>query len=544
MPLGNSITYGVGSSPAGGFRDDLYNLLVDGGYSFDFVGSLNTGSGFDADHEGHPGFASDEIDKDISLWVGLSDPDVVLYHIGTNDVSRTRDPQNVQDDISSTLETIWAYDSSIWVILSKIIPRVDSFDDQNTTILNSYIEALAASKQAEGKLIRLVDHNSAFKANPNWAVDYMSDAKHPNNAGYRVMAQVYYASLTNILGNDDIITPLDPQLVTNHSVEISGLAQNTQYSYRVMSKDASGNLATSDILTFMTPLSGNINAGFSSGSDGFVYVDSPNYPEFASGSVSTNGNPGGALELVLGGVDNTIYDDGNENGWSISFAGGGTITITGEYYLLVSSPFESDEFGEVRLRFDGQLYGTNGNNYLAQLTGDDNNQSQDRVTGWTPFSLTLTNQSNATHVLQLSGYNNKKTRENEVVVVRFDNIQVTSTQGALASLASMQQNKVESFGALATETFENEIMGNYPNPFNPSTKIRFSLEQDSFVQVIIYNIQGREVKRLFGGQKSRGITTVEWDGKDAHGQLVATGVYILQIKTRNWSKSHRMFLLK
>jgi hypothetical protein len=482
----------------------------------------------------------------MTFWLGLSDPDVVIYHIGTNDVSSSWPPEQTQGYISSTLDKIWSYNSNIWVVLSKITPRSDFQDnDQNTTILNDFIGELFLTKQSEGRPISLVDHNSAFKSNPNWGTEYLADGKHPNNTGYRVMANVYYKGLVKIL--DSVSpgsfqqTPLDPQLVVNHTIEVSGLKENTQYSYRVLSRDASGNKATSTLLTFMTPLSGNIAADFNKGSNGFVYVDSPNHPDFASGSVSSNGNPGGALELQLGGVDNTSYNEGHENGWTIAFFGGGTITISGDYYLLVSSAFESDEYGEVRLRSDGQLYGTGGNSYLARLTGDDKNQDQDHITGWTPFSVTLTNQPNKTHVLQLSGYNNKKTRANEVVIVRFDNIQVTSSQGALASLNSTDGKDSES---LTTGIFKNELMGNFPNPFNPTTKIRFSLERDTNLQVVVYNIQGREVKRLFDGQRQRGITTIEWDGKNAQGRLVATGVYILQIRTPNWTTAHRMFLLK
>jgi hypothetical protein len=63
MPLGDSITDGVGSSSgAGGYRDDLYQLLTNNGVSFDFVGSINDGVSPDPDHEGHDGATAEDID--------------------------------------------------------------------------------------------------------------------------------------------------------------------------------------------------------------------------------------------------------------------------------------------------------------------------------------------------------------------------------------------------------------------------------------------------------------------------------------------------
>ena len=169
-----------------------------------------------------------------------------------------------------------------------------------------------------------------------------------------------------------------------------------------------------------------VDVDFESGTEGFSYNDSPNHPDFASGIVSS-GNPGQALDLVLGNVNSSDYFDGNENSWDISFSGGGTITISGDFNLIVDKSFESDEYGEARLRLDGQLYGLNSQSYLAHLDGDSNSQGSHHTTGWTPFSISISNQTNVVHSLQLAGYNNKKTSSSEVVQVFFDNIKVCLT---------------------------------------------------------------------------------------------------------------------
>ena len=68
-------------------------------------------------------------------------------------------------------------------------------------------------------------------------------------------------------------------------------------------------------------------------------------------TLSSSGNPGQALELVLGGIDRTSYSNGNEKSWEIPFNGGSTITIIGDFKVIVDKSFESDEYGEALLLY-------------------------------------------------------------------------------------------------------------------------------------------------------------------------------------------------
>ena len=181
--------------------------------------------------------------------------------------------------------------------MSQITPRSDlTIFDTNTTILNGMIADLVQSLQSGGSPVSLVDHNSAFKANPNWATNYMNDGKHPNSTGYDIMANVYYQGLQTVLGSGSETftkTPLDPTLMTSHSVTFGGLSENTLYTYRVISTDSHGNTATSADFTFLTTPDGSISADFSSGPDGFNYEDSQNHPQYADGDwLSSGGKPG------------------------------------------------------------------------------------------------------------------------------------------------------------------------------------------------------------------------------------------------------------
>lgn len=88
------------------------------------------------------------------------------------------------------------------------------------------------------------------------------------------------------------------------------------------------------------------------------------------------------------------------------------------------------------------------------------------------------------------------------------------------------------------------LIGNYPNPFNPSTTIRFSIEQNQQVKLIIYNIKGQMVKQFLNEELSAGQHTIEWDGTDEKGKPVTSGVYFYNLRTDNFSESKKMLLLR
>lgn len=89
------------------------------------------------------------------------------------------------------------------------------------------------------------------------------------------------------------------------------------------------------------------------------------------------------------------------------------------------------------------------------------------------------------------------------------------------------------------------LMQNYPNPFNPSTKIQFSLQKKASVDLYIYDIHGRLVRKLIDGQEfSVGMHDVEWDGRNNNSERVASGIYFSRIQAENYSATRKMVLLK
>ena len=85
---------------------------------------------------------------------------------------------------------------------------------------------------------------------------------------------------------------------------------------------------------------------------------------------------------------------------------------------------------------------------------------------------------------------------------------------------------------------------NYPNPFNPSTKMEFTLPYRTQVRLTIINILGQEIKRLAEGTLDAGNYAVDWDGTDAGNHSVAAGVYLCRLEAGKFAKSVKLVLVK
>ncbi|MDO9578818.1 MAG: FlgD immunoglobulin-like domain containing protein, partial [Candidatus Cloacimonadales bacterium] len=90
------------------------------------------------------------------------------------------------------------------------------------------------------------------------------------------------------------------------------------------------------------------------------------------------------------------------------------------------------------------------------------------------------------------------------------------------------------------------IIGNYPNPFNPSTTIKFNVTQtSSFVSIGIYNLKGQRVKRLIDDQLEAGQHSVVWNGTDDAGKNVSSGMYFADMRENGrYTSVKKVILLK
>ena len=104
----------------------------------------------------------------------------------------------------------------------------------------------------------------------------------------------------------------------------------------------------------------------------------------------------------------------------------------------------------------------------------------------------------------------------------------------------------ESFQTVVATTRPSDfaLLGNYPNPFNPSTTIEFSLPEAGFAQLVIYNVMGQKVRELVAGTMTPGVHSVVWDGRDYSGKTVSAGVYFSQLRMNDQVVTGRMTLVK
>jgi len=90
----------------------------------------------------------------------------------------------------------------------------------------------------------------------------------------------------------------------------------------------------------------------------------------------------------------------------------------------------------------------------------------------------------------------------------------------------------------------NKLIGNYPNPFNPETTIKYSINEDSNVQIEIYNIRGQKVKTLIDDFRDAGYHQLIWNGIDNRNKPVSSGLYFYRLKSNSFSQIRKMLLLK
>ena len=85
---------------------------------------------------------------------------------------------------------------------------------------------------------------------------------------------------------------------------------------------------------------------------------------------------------------------------------------------------------------------------------------------------------------------------------------------------------------------------NFPNPFNPITKLRYNLPSDALVTLSIYDMLGREITQLVNISQEAGFKSVQWDATDSMGRPVSAGVYLYQIEAGEFVQTKKMVLLK
>jgi len=239
LPLGNSITRGetdgtISVNQMKGYRYDLQQLLQGAGYFIDYVGSESSGCSVfsDCQHGGIGGSRDQYVARllldgyDLRNGVQILvpprpyldeyNPDIVLLHIGTNDITHESDPMSIQQ-ISYILDLVDQYETrsnrEVIVFLALIInrkkPWVAGSGAATTTAFNNYIKTIAQNRITAGDKIVIVDmeNDAGFLYDDT----DMADNLHPNANGYAKMATLWNTSITANFNTAPFISPIPDQ---------------------------------------------------------------------------------------------------------------------------------------------------------------------------------------------------------------------------------------------------------------------------------------------------------------------------------------------
>ncbi|CAP71774.1 uncharacterized protein PODANS_6_7250 [Podospora anserina S mat+] len=195
MPLGASITYGQASTDGNGYRNELRNQLVAAGNTLvNFVGSRKAGIMRDNDVEGWPGARIDEVHSRAVAAVSVPKykPNVFLVNAGTNDALQNKDVRTAALRMEAMLKDCWTLSPRAVVILSTLLLNKDPVVERRVLDINDQFRRLVKSLRDEGRRIVLVDMHS--DQGPMEGVDF-ADQTHPNDRGYKKMANIWFAGL-------------------------------------------------------------------------------------------------------------------------------------------------------------------------------------------------------------------------------------------------------------------------------------------------------------------------------------------------------------
>ncbi|PSQ95550.1 MAG: hypothetical protein BRD55_09940 [Bacteroidetes bacterium SW_9_63_38] len=97
---------------------------------------------------------------------------------------------------------------------------------------------------------------------------------------------------------------------------------------------------------------------------------------------------------------------------------------------------------------------------------------------------------------------------------------------------------------VSLKSYENELRGNYPNPFDEQTTLEYTLREERPVTIEIYNVLGQRVRTLVDAKKTAGLHRARWDGTNRYGDRVGSGVYFHRIEAGSFTASKKMVLVR
>ncbi len=193
LAAGDSITYGAGGNYFG-YRRFLVELGGVAGRELLLIGSVTENLGTGEGHEGHPGWTAEELRVALPLWLEIEEPDILVLHIGTNDIYEGLPLAGAVEAIDKSLETVLRQAPSCLTVLSTIGPYRSPKNSQAVQ-LNQELRAMAARRAAAGQRIVLADSYRTLTDSGVSLEQLLSDSAHPSDLGYYLMAKEIWQAL-------------------------------------------------------------------------------------------------------------------------------------------------------------------------------------------------------------------------------------------------------------------------------------------------------------------------------------------------------------
>jgi len=289
----------------------------------------------------------------------------------------------------------------------------------------------------------------------------------------------------------------DLKLVTAHRIWLAGLADSARYNFRVRSADASGNVSLSNHGAFVTLLEAAPPFNLT--------LEAENMPIHTSGAARYSG---------------WMFWENGYIAEKVAFPNTGAYQFT----LQASGNFAAGDWPQAEIRLDQTV--------KATITI---NSASDAA-----FASTITVTAGA-HEVAIAFINDiYEPPDDRNLAVDWLRIEKTNLPAPVKTAIATKASSAMLPSSLALQS--------YPNPFNLSTRISFSLPQDAEVHLAVYDLAGREVQTFITGTRDAGNYEVIWQGRDRHQRELSSGIYLVRLRYRAaptpvWSQLVRRVML-
>jgi hypothetical protein len=190
--------------------------------------------------------------------------------------------------------------------------------------------------------------------------------------------------------------------------------------------------------------------------------------------------------------------------------------------------------------------GFNGVGFTMSYDADALQLVKDGITGLGVASVTRTTEAG---MIDVNSYFADSEFSGTITVAFQSKGQSTDLAFELVNASVSIDNVISSVSKLESVTVRAlptvyALSQNFPNPFNPTTTIEYSIPQAGNVDLVIYNLAGQKVRTLINEHQAASYNKVVWDGKNDMGESVGAGMYFYKLVSGNFNKIQKMTLIK